>query len=458
MSDAETRVEGLPTLPGSEIRRFTPGSNGLPVIGDTLAFIRDAHGLSQRMLAQHGPNFRLEILGAPMFVIGEPDLIRDVLLDRDREFSNRMGWHLAIGELFAGGLMLRDFEEHHDHRRIMQNAFRPAALAGYLERLNPIVSRTISGWPAQVDAYSAIKQLTLDVAAQVFLGISLGHEAARTNRAFVDMVRASLALVRWDVPWLSFGRGMRARRALSEYFLSLIPSRRHGAGTDLFSQLCQASSEDGLKFSDREIVDHLIFLMMAAHDTTASSLCALLWALAQYPEWQTRLASSMGARNEDHLSWTLRDEFNELDLCLQEALRMFPPVAFFGRRVTRDTRLASFTLPRNTSIAPAPLVAHYLPAYWSEPERFDPERFGVERAEHRRHSHCFLPFGGGAHTCIGMNFARLQVRAIVYQLLRRFELHLPDGYRFDVQAVPIAKPRGGLPLRLTRRVARLTSP
>jgi cytochrome P450 len=449
LSEAEARVQGLPPRPGSDVRRLTPGSDGLPWIGHTLAFIHDARGLCQRMIARHGPNFRLQILGAPMLVIGQPDLIRDVLLDREREYSNRMGWHLAIGELFAGGLMLRDFEEHHEHRRIMQAAFRPQALAGYLERMNPIVERTLAGWAGRLEAYAAIKRLTLDIAAEVFLGIALGDEARRVNRAFVDMVVASLALVRREVPGLSYRRGMRGRRALSGYFARLIPERRQAAGTDLFSQLCQAASEEGLTFNDDEIVDHLIFLMMAAHDTTASSLAALLWALAQHPEWQARLAAPMRARREPQLSWSMRDDFGDFDLCFQEALRMYPPVAFFGRRVTRDTRLGPFQLPRNTSVSPAPLVAHYLAEYWTEPERFDPERFAPERAEHRKHTHCYLPFGGGAHTCIGMSFARLQVRAIAYQLLRKFELRLPDGYRLDMQAVPIAKPRGGLPLTLT---------
>lgn len=426
-----------------------PGSHGLPWIGHMLEFIRDARGLCRRMIARHGPNFRMELLGAPTLVVGHPDLIREVLLDHGREYSNRMGWHLAIGELFAGGLMLRDFDEHHEHRRVMQVAFRPQALAGYLERLNPIVERRIESWAGSIEAYAAIKQLTLDLAADVFLGISLGDEARRVNRAFVEMVKASLALVRHDLPGFSYGRGMSGRRMLASYFARLIPERRRGAGTDLFSQLCQAASDDGLRFSDRDIVDHLIFLMMAAHDTTASALSALLWALAQHPEWQARLAEPVRARAEPYFDAALRDELGDFDLCFQEALRMYPPVAFLGRRLTRDAQLGPLHLPRNTSVSLAPLVAHYLPEFWSEPERFDPERFSAARAEHRNHSHCYLPFGGGAHTCIGMSFARMQVRAIVYQLLRRYRLRLPEHYRLDMQAVPIAKPRGGLPLIFT---------
>jgi cytochrome P450 len=448
ISAAEARVQDLAAQPASEVRSLVPGSDGLPVIGHLYSFIRDARGLCQRMRAEHGPNFRLQILGAPMLVIGQPDLIREVLLDHEREYSNRIGWHLAIGELFAGGLMLRDFDEHREHRHIMQPAFRPQALAGYLERLNPIVARTLARWDGQIEAYAAVKRLSLDIAAEVFLGISLGNEAQHVNRAFVDMVAASLAVVRREVPGLSYHRGMKARRMLSDYFARLIPERRRNGGTDLLSQLCQASTEEGSTFSDTEIVDHIIFLLMAAHDTTASSLSALLWALAQHPEWQTRLATAMRARDEPYLDWSMRDEFSDFDLCFQEALRMFPPIAFLGRRVTRDTRLGELRLPRNTSVSPAALVAHYLPEYWTEPMRFDPERFAPHRAEHRKHTHCYLPFGGGAHTCIGMGFARLEVRAVVYQLLRKFELRLPANYRLDMQSVPIGKPRGGLPLIL----------
>lgn len=451
LSDAQARVQGLALRPGSELRHLAPGSDGWPGVGHMLGLVRDARGLCQRMSAQHGPSFRLQILGAPMLVVGAPDLIREVLLDREQVYSNRMGWQLAIGELFAGGLMLRDFEEHHAHRHIMQAAFRPHALAGYLERMNPIVQRALARWGGRIEAYAAIKQLTLDIAAEVFLGIALGDEAKHVNRSFIDMVAASVAVVRYEIPGLAYQRGMRARRALSRYFAQLIAERRAHGGTDLLSQLCQAVSDDGLTFSDEEIIDHIIFLMMAAHDTTASSLSALLWALAQQPEWQSRLAVRMGEHAAPYLDWSMRDQFGDFDLCFNEALRMFPPVAFLGRRVTRPTQLGPLQLPRNASVSPCALVAHYLPEYWADAERFDPERFNATRAEHRKHSHCYLPFGGGAHTCIGMSFARLQVRAIVYQLLRRFELRLHDGYRLDMQAIPIAKPRGGLPLVLSRR-------
>ncbi|MBK7759957.1 MAG: cytochrome P450, partial [Deltaproteobacteria bacterium] len=95
------------------------------------------------------------------------------------------------------------------------------------------------------------------------------------------------------------------------------------------------------------------------------------------------------------------------------------------------------------------LLAQRHPAFWSEPERFDPDRFSEPRAEHRRHRHSFRPFGGGAHTCMGVRFAMLQIKAVMLPLLRRFRLQLPPGYALRIKPTPSFRPADDLPLLLT---------
>jgi cytochrome P450 len=89
-----------------------------------------------------------------------------------------------------------------------------------------------------------------------------------------------------------------------------------------------------------------------------------------------------------------------------------------------------------------------MPSLWTHPHDFDPERFSPERAEHRRHAYAYLPFGGGAHLCIGQHFADMEVKAVMHQVLRRFRFSVREGYRMPYQLVPIAKPRDGLPIVL----------
>ena len=95
-------------------------------------------------------------------------------------------------------------------------------------------------------------------------------------------------------------------------------------------------------------------------------------------------------------------------------------------------------------------MGHYWPSLWTNPHDFDPERFAPARAEHRQHAYAYLPFGGGAHLCIGQHFADMEVKSVMHQVLRRFRYSVPEGYRMPYQLVPIAKPRDGLPITLQR--------
>ncbi|REJ73054.1 MAG: cytochrome P450 [Acidobacteria bacterium] len=447
--DQANRLSAVPN-PALRGNDSVPGDDGRPVVGHTLDFVRDARALVHGMAAEHGPNFRLRMFGHPVFVVGHPDAVRTVLMDAEKNFSSRLGWQHAIGELFARGLMLRDFEEHRVHRKIMQIAFRADAMRGYVDMMNPLIERGLDGWSGRDELrfYDAIKQLTLDLGAAVFVGTELGAEADRINEAFVDSVQASIAIVKREVPLLSYRRGMQGRRLLERFFAERIPERREGDGRDMFSEFCHATTEDGDSFDDQQIVDHMIFLLMAAHDTTTSSLTSMAWALAQYPEWQERLRREMDAVEGRYLSWSDRDALEQTSWVFKEALRLFPPVPFIGRRAVRDCELGGVQIPANSAINVCSLVTHYLGEFWTRPFDFDPERFSRERREDKRHSHSWYAFGGGAHTCLGMHFADLQVKAFLLQFLRRFRIELPPGYQLRMRPIPIPKPSDGLPLRL----------
>ncbi|HVS13433.1 MAG TPA: cytochrome P450 [Thermoanaerobaculia bacterium] len=448
LADEARRLPPAPT--GLDAMAHLPGERGTPLVGHTLQFVRDARELVARMRDAHGATFRVSMFGFPVLVVGHPDHVKRALMDPGKDFSSRLGWQHAIGELFCDGLMLRDFDEHRLHRKLMQVAFRTEAMRTYLDRMNPLIERGIARWSAtpELRFYPAIKQLTLDLAADVFLGMPLGAEADRLNQAFVDSVQASIALIKKPVPPFSYWRGMRGRRLLEEFFARRIADRRDSDGADMFTQLCQATTDEGERFSDREIVDHMIFLLMAAHDTTTSSITTLIWSLAQHPEWQERLREEHAGLGGGALAYDHKDRLPLTEQAFKEALRMYPPVPFIGRRTVREVELDGLRLPKNAGVSVCSLVTHFLPELWSEPHRFDPDRFSPERAEDRRHSHAYYPFGGGAHMCLGMHFAHLQVKAFLVQLLARYRVHLAPGQRVEMVPIPIPKPRNGLPVRL----------
>ena len=439
-------------LPRPDLRAF-PGRDGLPVLGQTLDFLRDPLVFARNQHQRFGPVSRGHFLFEPRIFLTSADGNEAVLADRQQALSAHGGWHPILGDLFPRGLMLRDGDDHRLHRRLMQPAFRAEALAGYLQRMNPRIVASLDAWAQtpQMRFYPAIKRLTLEIAAEVFLGLSSMEEIDRVNRDFTDVVEASTAVVRLPLLGRRYARGVAARRRLAAFLGERVPARRNGQGSDLFTQLCQAEDEHGQRYADDEVVDHLVFLMMAAHDTTTSALTTLVYALAGAPQWQQRLADEALALPEATLSHDQLGRAETLGWALREALRLYPPLTSIVRRACKPLTVQGVEIPAGASVAVFPIWTQRDPQWWTAPERFDPERFGPLRQEHRRHPFAWAPFGGGAHMCLGLHFAEMQVKAVMHALLRRFELQVPAGYRMPYQLAPIAKPRDGLPLKLRPR-------
>ena len=270
-----------------------PGDEGWPLIGKTLEVLADPKGQVERQSKKYGLVYRSHLFGETSLVLLGPEANELVLFDQAKQFSSTLGWGRILGLLFPRGLMLLDFEEHRLHRRALSVAFKSGPMKSYLADLDTGIAARVAQWKAQPGPmlfYPAMKQLTLDLAATSFLGAGIGPEVDEITRAFVDMVAASVAVIRKPLPGTPMARGVKGRKRIVAYFSEQIPLRRaKGGGDDLFSQLCQATHEDGALLSTQDIVDHMSFLMMAAHDTLTSSLTSFVGELAAHPEWQQKL-------------------------------------------------------------------------------------------------------------------------------------------------------------------------
>jgi cytochrome P450 len=236
---------------------------------------------------------------------------------------------------------------------------------------------------------------------------------------------------------------------LEDYFAERVTERRHVEGTDMLTVLCHASDEDGHSFTDTDIVNHMIFLMMAAHDTSTSAITTMAHNLAAHPDWQKRCRDESGRLGDAPLSIESLEKLEALDLVMNESLRMVTPLHFVMRQTVRDTDLLGYYLPASTNVMLWLSANHRVPELWTEPHTFDPERFAEPRAEHKKHRYAFAPFGGGAHKCIGMTFAQLQAKIVMHRLLRAYRLELVrPGYqpRWDYSRLPV--PVDGMPIVL----------
>jgi cytochrome P450 len=437
------------TAPKRNSLTHIPGNEGWPIIGQTLAVLADPKGHIERHAAKYGPVYRSHLFGETSIVLLGPEANELVMFDQAKLFSSSLGWGRILGLLFPRGLMLLDFDEHRLHRRALSVAFKSGPMKSYLVELDKGIARRVAQWkaaPGDMLFYPAMKQLTLDLAATSFLGAGIGPEIDEITRAFVDMVAAAVAVVRKPLPGTQMARGVKGRQRIVAYFSEQIPLRRAKGGDDLFSQLCQATHEDGALLSTQDIVDHMSFLMMAAHDTLTSSLTSFIGELAAHPEWQQKLRDEVFALGLGVEAPTTFDNLEAMpltEMAFKEALRIKPPVPSMPRRAIRDFSFMDYTIPAGTMVGVNPLFTHHMPAIWPDPDTFDPMRF-TEDAQRNRHRFAWVPFGGGAHMCLGLHFAYMQAKCFARHFLQNLSVSLEPGYKPQWQMWPIPKPRDGL--------------
>jgi cytochrome P450 len=437
-----------------------PGDEGWPVVGRTFEVLADPKGQVERMAAAYGLVYRSRVLGETSISVLGPEGNELVLFDQTKLFSSSHGWGSILGLLFPRGLMLLDFDEHRLHRRALSVAFKSGPMKSYLAALDAGIAARVRQWrakPGEMLFYPAMKQLTLDLAATSFLGTGIGPEVDEITRAFVDMVAASVAVIRKPWPGTQMARGVKGRARIVAYFSEQIPIRRAAnekqlGGDDLFSQLCQATHEDGALLSTQDIVDHMSFLMMAAHDTLTSSLTSFVAALAAHPDWQQKLRDEVTALGIDNDAPMTMDHLAAMplnEMAFKEAMRMKPPVPSIPRRATRDFTFKGFHVPAGTMVSINPLFSHHMPGIWPDPDTFDPMRF-TDEAQRTRHRFAWVPFGGGAHMCLGLHFAYMQAKCFARHFLGNLEVSLEPGYTPNWQMWPIPKPKDGLRVTLKR--------
>ncbi|MBN8807131.1 MAG: cytochrome P450 [Sphingomonas sp.] len=440
----------LPRQPERGLHHI-PGSKGLPFIGNTFPLLRDPRAFNRRMVEHYGMVYRNRALGSTSVQLLGPDANELVLFDRDRLFSSEQGWGPVLNLLFPRGLMLMDFDKHRADRKTLSVAFKPEPMRHYATQLDAGIAARLPSWRGEMKFYPAIKKLALDLAATSFLGVDLGEDADRINQAFVDEVQASVSPIRSPLPGTSMRKGVRARAYLIDWFNREIPARRHGArggnGIDFFSQFCRATDEQGEPLSADAIADHMNFLMMAAHDTITSSATTLVGLLARHPEWQERLRDEVRALDPQVPLVDQLDRLTLTDYAFKEALRLMPPVPSIPRRALRDFSFGGFDIPAGTGVGVNVMFTHHMPDIWPEPHRFDPLRFTPE-ASKGRHRFAWVPYGGGAHMCLGLHFAQMQVKLLMANLLRTYRIESDPGAGEAWQMFPIPRPKDGLPVRL----------
>ena len=444
-----------------------PGPKGQPFFGVARDLIAGAPTYLSHLADTYGPFVRFAIFFKQFTLVSDPELIREVLVtqaanfpkdDRDVELLDR-----AIGH----GLVSANGADHKRQRRLTQPAFHTRRIDAYADTMVAYTEAMLDEWAdgQELDVAEAMSALTMLIVARTLFGadrVAMKDTAERIGAA-IHVIQAAadkefqapLVLPEWLPTTLNRQR-RAAREVLYEIIDRLIADRCAGSDAadsgDLLSMLLLSRDEAGDRMSDDEVRDQLVTLFGAGHETTSNALTWTWYLLSQNPTVEARLHEEVDAALGDrppalpdlpHLPYTMQ--------VLKESMRLYPPAWVVNvRRAAADTTLGPYAVRRGDQLWLSPFVMHRRPAFFPDPERFDPDRWTPER-ERALPKFAYMPFGGGPRVCIGNGFALMEAHLIIAAVARRYRLRLRSGHPIALNAQITLSNLGGMPMTAARR-------
>lgn len=452
------RVSELAAPPADSSLLPVPGDRGLPFVGFGIHILRYGPAFQMQLLRRHGPVSWCQAFGRKFVMVSGADAVQAVLANKDKAFAS--GWPDVIGPWFDGGLVAMNEPEHLSHRRLMHAVYSKEALEGYIRRMAEDVHAAVEHWPTgtRFAAVPAIRELSGQITTRAILGLQYKPTGQRIMRGVEECIRAETAAMRLKIPGTLWHRAHSARRQLIDFLTQAVPTARAHEDDDFMSVLSRVGGQDQSRLTTEQIALHMLFTLIASHDTTASATIATIYFLGQHPEWQSRARAESLASTEAPMTVDALNRLETLESVIKESIRLVAPSPINMRLTVKDTDVLGHFIPAGHLVSACTAVNQLLPELWRHPEHFDPERFSKERNEDRVHRLAWAPFGFGQHKCIGMEFGMLKVKATLDALLRRFEWNFPKGYEAPWRFTSLPAPSDQLPIVLRRARERAPMP
>ena len=425
-----------------------------PLASEPLDISFESDGLTvlERNFALHGDAFRIfsPLLERQIWVLSHPDHVRHVLVDRSANFTKGIGID-RVAILLGNGLMTSEGETWRAQRRLMQPSFHRSVIATWMPHLHAANAALTTKWAgaaadgAAVNVTQDMSEVTLEVVLRALFGADLPRlTEGRDGNPF--------ALLTDDTARnLAFAYKFRQLGAL--IMEEVRRRRRDGVRhDDIVSQLIDARDRrTGAPMEDKQLQDEILTLIVAGHETTASSLNWLWYLLSQAPRIASRIHAEVDAGGMNVPGYSDLERLPFTRAAVDETLRLYPPGWLLTRRAIAADSVGGITLPAGADVLISPYLVHRHPALWADPERFDPGRFGGGDGDtDRRIRFAYLPFGLGARACIGEHLALVEMHTHVATLARRFDLELVPGQ--SVEREPQVNLRTRHPLRMIPRL------
>ena len=413
-----------------------------PALGPLRAYRmrrKDVLGMLTDVAHEHPRLAHLKVLNESVYLISDPDVIREVLVVKARSVKKGSGFERAIPFL-GEGLFTNDGEVHKRHRRALQPAFHHEKIREYGQLMVDIARRSTWRDGARLDLAEEMGRLTLSVATETLFGSNIDDtdvvDAREALHEFVEVFERLgspyvALLLRMPSP---LRRRFESSRVRFDTILHRLVERRREVSQDDFLSMLLHSG-----LTDEEIFDEVRTFVPASHETTANALTWTLWQLHQHPDVVRALRAELDALPGEPEA----DDYPRLPYTravVAESMRLFPPIYVIGRRALEDVEIDGYTVPAGARLVTSPWVTHRDPRWWGgDALQFRPERWldregKFDLANPGQPRLAYFPFGAGPRVCIGEQFAWMETVLVIGTILREWD------YAIEGEALPLPGP------------------
>ncbi|SEF33333.1 Cytochrome P450 [Amycolatopsis pretoriensis] len=420
---------------------------------DRLALMGDNAGT-------YGDVVRIAIGPKAMYLVNHPDLAKHVLADNAANYHKGIGLQEARRAL-GDGLLTSDGETWKKQRRTIQPVFQPKRIsrqaAVVASEVDDLIKR-LAAHDGPVEILHEMTGLTLGVLGKTLLDAELGgyETLGHSFEAVQDQAMFEAVTLSMVPQWVPLKKQLEFRTArddLRRIADELVEQRLADPvenGEDVLSRLIASGSEQGA--SRERMRDELITLLLAGHETTASTLGWAFHLIDEHPEVGERLHAEaievLGDRLPEH------EDLRRLTFTVavvEEVMRLYPPVWLLPRIAQADDEIGGYHVPAGSDVVVVPYTLHRHPDFWTDPERFDPGRFDAANPAGRPPRYAYIPFGAGPRFCIGNSLGVMEAVFVLAMAARDLELRKVAGKVVEPEAMLSLRVRGGLPMTVHRR-------
>jgi cytochrome P450 len=444
----------------SQIPPMAPGAK--PLIGHLLQFKREPLAFFAAQANQMGQLYRIKLLHKEYIVVNHPDAIRHILVNNVKKFSRRKSYAF-LQELLGDGLLTSEGEPWRKQRRLSQPAFSKEQLHGLITQMDASIQDYLKeNWNTNsfVDLEKSMNVLTLQILTQSILYSPTQSYFEKVQFDLHDALqymtssRFNALKILSKLPSKKKTKGKAAIKNVKSLVAKIISDRANPHSekfNDLLEMLMSTKDEEtGESLGQDALLDEVMTMFVAGHDTTAAALTWIIYLLNKNPKALNQMKEELNMNWDGKVvTFETLNSLPYMKMVIQEALRLLPPVWAFGRKAREGDVILNYQINKGNSLNIPIYAIHRHPDFWEHPNEFYPEHF-LPEAVKQRDKFAYMPFSLGQHRCIGEYFAIMEIQMVLMRIYKKFKIELTTQEPMEFIPLVTLKPKHAIQLQINK--------